>query len=119
MPRFSFVLASFRLLATMNDATMVKGLTERNLLVMIACVFLLRTSSAVHENASSSSSSQILGKRLVLQVPCWAASSAANQQLSRRTRSLGSPTPRAGTKGRDAHWLLMRAVDPPGRRSRP
>ncbi|TFB04508.1 hypothetical protein CCMA1212_003779 [Trichoderma ghanense] len=103
----------------MNDVTMVKGLTERNLLVMAACVFLLGTSAAVHENVASSSSSQILRKRLDLQFPCWAASSAANQHLSRCTRSLCCLTPRTGTKGRDAHRLLMRAVDPQGRRSRP
>ncbi|KAH8130058.1 hypothetical protein LI328DRAFT_162584 [Trichoderma asperelloides] len=70
----------------MDDVSMVKGLTERNLLVLVSCVFLgvyLSTETRQKATLAIFSAKNLLSYSLL-----EGFQSAAYQEYSRRTRSL-------------------------------
>lgn len=75
-----------RWLDIMDDATMVKGLTEWNLLVLVSCVFLSVYLST--ETRQTATLAQFTAKNLVSYSLLGGFKGAAYQEYPRRTRSL-------------------------------
>lgn len=97
-----------RSLDIMDDATMVKGLTEWNLLVLVSCVFL--SVYLFTETRQTATLAQFTAKNLVsYSLPGGFKKCCVSRIFASHTESLPSSPPRTETKGRDEHCLLTRA----------